>query len=121
MPSFLAFIPAWAYKWIAIVLIVGAAWTHGYVKGGSSARAVCEEKARQAQLAADKQDKRAQDQITTQEKSTDTELAELAKKQAARIEELEKNAQVTSPSCIYPMPAPSKQPARGLRAQPARP
>lgn len=115
----LSLIPTWAYKWIAVALVVGAAWGHGYIKGSSGARAVCEEKARQAQVAADKQDRKAQDQISVQEKSTDAELAELAKKQAARIKELEANATLTSPACVYPMPDPVKHPVpRGVRARP---
>jgi hypothetical protein len=117
----IAFFTSAVGRYVLIGVMAVAIWGHGYFKGGAHVRAQCEEKARQAQVAADKQDKTAQQQIIVQEKTTDAELEELAKKQAARIKELEANASVTSPSCTYPLPPPTRQPARGVRAQPARP
>lgn len=113
-------VPPIVWKILAVAVIIGSIYGAGYIKGGSAARAACEEKARQAQIGANKQDKKADDQVRQGEVQVDVTMQELAKKQAARIKELEGNATVTTPSCVYPMPAPSKQPARGVRAQPAK-
>ena len=115
-------IPFWLLKIGGVVAIIAAVWGHGYIKGSNTMRAACEEKARQAIAAADKQDNTARERIIVQEKVVDEELKKLNDAQAQRIKELEANVQTVSPSCVYPMPAPKyKPPAGGVRGQPARP
>lgn len=109
-------------RYAILGLVAAALWGHGYFKGGAHVRAQCEEKARQAQEAANRQDNTAGQRQAESDVKVDAELRDLTAKQAARIKELETNANALQPTCIYPLPAPKRNPpAPGVRAAPARP
>ena len=93
--AFYSSIPDWLKKFLATIIVLGAVFIAGDIRGARVARAQCEEQARRAQVAADKQDLeaeregRAQDleitnALTLQKKVDDETIAKLKDQIAKR-------------------------------------
>lgn len=99
----IALIPAAVWKWLAVAVILVASHFYVYEKGNEHAKAVCEEKARQAQVAADTQDKQAGTEVQTQDNELTAQLQAQKVKDDAAIEDLKSQLakKPGDPQCVY--------------------
>lgn len=122
--SWIAIIPAWAWKLIAIAVAVVALYSYGYVKGKRVAEAHCEQLAQAAQKAADAQDLQAEREGRAQDLEISNALTNQQKVDNATIEALKKDLANRKPGsdCLYDKStADPDAPADGLRNGARRP
>ena len=88
--GFIAFIPAFIWKWLAIAAIGGVLFLAGDIRGRRIEKAICAEAAHQADLAADAQDDAAGKEVTTQNDEVQNQLLKQKEKDDAIIAELQR-------------------------------
>lgn len=106
IPAFLKVVPSWAWKLIAVFLVLLVVFLYGYNKGKGVERARCEERARIAQEAANTQDTTADKEVRDQERMIVQSLTQQKKVDDARIAELQTQLQKRVPAgktdpCLY--------------------
>lgn len=103
VPAFLKAIPAWAWKFIAVLVAILAIYLYGYTKGKHVAEVRCETAARAAQKAADAQDLQAEREGRAQDLEITEALTNQKKVDDARIKALEKDLANRKPgaACLY--------------------
>jgi hypothetical protein len=102
-----AAVPSWLWKTLGALGILVAVYFYGDVKATHREQAKCEAAARAAQVAADKQDTTAQQQVQQDDGRVAAALETQKEEFDARIKSLQGQLEISHPSCIYPMPKPS--------------
>lgn len=95
----IAGLPNWLKTLIIAVVALGLTYMAGDIHGKRIARAECEQKAIEAQHAADAQDDAAADEVKDQDAQVSTWLTEQKKADDAKIADLQ--SKLNSSSCRY--------------------
>lgn len=113
----IAFVPAWAWKWIAIGVAILALCVVVDRKATYRERAACEAAAQRAQRAADAQDVKAEKELRLKAESTVNDLSTQKVADDAILEHLKVQLakRPLSAPCYYPDVAPTGR----VRARPA--
>ena len=109
IPTFLKVIPAWAWKFIAVIVAILSIYLYGYTKGKQVERVRCETAARAAQKAADAQDVKAAVEQRDQATSIAAQLQDQKAKDDLTIEHLKTTlaGKPLNAPCYYPDVAPT--------------
>lgn len=94
-------IPDWLKKFIATIAVLGMVFAAGDIRGSRVERAKCEERARLAQDAADRQDLQAERDGRAQDLEITNALTQQKKVDDETIERLRKQLSATGSKCVY--------------------
>lgn len=114
--GFIGVVPAWAWKWIAILMAFGAVYVVADRKATYRERASCEAAAKRAQVAADAQDAKAERELRMKAETTVGQLTDQKVADDAILEHLKVQLakRPLSAPCYYPDTAPAGR----VRARP---